>query len=174
MPDLPAGGAATNRSISSAFAVAMMAASVAPLPAQISDETPAALLRARPDPRLYVATESSLSPEMIMPRTLSLVPEDSPYDNYALLGAVIGGVTTGLAGSLYLCRHVENCNLGLALLVGTPVFGLPGFVLGGLIGAGFKKPPKDPVEDDDPNNEDEAAREDPPPLQSHDPANTDR
>lgn len=153
-----------NRSLSSALAVVMILATGDPIQAQISDESPAAILRARPDPRLYVAAEPPLSPEMIMPRNVSLVPEDSAYDNYGLLGAVIGGVTTGLAGSLYLCRHVENCNLGLALLVGTPVFGLPGFVLGGLIGAGFKKPPKDTVEDDDPNNEDEAAREDPPPF----------
>lgn len=89
-----------NRSLSSALAVVMILATGDPIQAQISDESPAAILRARPDPRLYVAAEPPLSPEMIMPRNVSLVPEDSAYDNYGLLGAVIGGVTTGLAGSL--------------------------------------------------------------------------
>lgn len=156
-----------NRSRSSAFAVVMILSTIAPLQAQISDESPAAILRPRHDARLYVATESSISPEMIMPRTVSPVPEDSAYDHYGLLGAMIGGVTTGLAYSLFLCGHVENCSVGLAILVGTPLFGIPGFVVGGLIGAGIKKRPEDAAEDDDPDDEGEAARKDPhPPLRS--------
>lgn len=156
-----------NGSLSSVLAVGMIVASVAPLQAQISDESPAAILRARHDARLYVATESSLSPEMIKPQTVSPVPEDSAYDHYGLLGGMIGGVTTGLAYSLFLCGHVENCNVGLAILVGTPLFGIPGFVVGGLIGAGIKKRPNDGADDNDPEKEGEAARKDPdPPLHS--------
>jgi hypothetical protein len=139
----------------------MILSTITPLQAQISGESPAAILRTRPDSRLYVAADSRLPPEMIMPRTVSLVPEDSAYDNYGLLGAVIGGVTVGLAISLSLCR--EDCNLGKAILFGTPLLGIPGFVVGGLIGAGIKKPPKDSAAEDDPADEDEATRKDPDP-----------
>jgi hypothetical protein len=144
------------RSLAAGFAIGFILASVAPLRAQISEETPAARLRVRPDPRLYVGTAPGFSPEMVMPRTASPVPEDSAYENYGLLGAVIGGVATGLAVSLYYCGYSENCDLGKAILFGTPLFGIPGFVVGGLIGASIKKPR--PAEEEAAGRADDAHR----------------
>lgn len=122
------------------LAAGVILISVKPVAAQGPSRSSASILRAAPDARLSVAMEPTLSLGGEARPAVLPAPGDSVYANYGLEGALIGGLTTGLALTFLICASLEDADCGPpALFLGTAVFGLPGFVIGGLIGAGIKK-----------------------------------
>lgn len=72
----------------------------------------------------------------------TLTLESDSSGDYGLLGAFIGWAVTAVPTVLF-CLGLEDADSGGCVLVGATVGGLPGFVIGGLIGASIEKSPPD-------------------------------
>jgi hypothetical protein len=105
------------------------------------DASAADALRLTVDARLVTAGEA-LDTDFRDVHMPELTLESDSTGNYGLLGAFIGWAVTAVP-TVFFCLGIEDADSGGCVLIGATVGGLPGFVIGGLIGSSIEKSPGD-------------------------------